>query len=118
VIDTRHRPGAEVPGSHSDNVGGIYPHQPDRTVSILAKWRSAQTALDQAITTFAIAAISADDQQQVAQGLIGVVQAARLLGTEVLLVGIRPEVAQIMVGLGLDLRAEPSSNGADRKSCQ
>ena len=41
---------------------------------------------------------------QVAQGLIGVMQAVRLLGTEVLLVGIRPEVAQTIVGLGLDLR--------------
>jgi rsbT co-antagonist protein RsbR len=42
---------------------------------------------------------------QVAQGLIGVVQAARLLGTEALLVGIRPEVAQTIIGLGLDLRS-------------
>lgn len=40
---------------------------------------------------------------QVAQGLIQVVQAAALLGTNVALVGIRPEVAQSIVGLGLDL---------------
>jgi rsbT co-antagonist protein RsbR len=39
----------------------------------------------------------------VAQGLIRVVQAARLLGTEVILVGIRPEVAQAVVGLGIQL---------------
>ncbi|NNJ12371.1 STAS domain-containing protein [Chloroflexales bacterium ZM16-3] len=41
---------------------------------------------------------------QVAQGLIRVVQAARLLGALVTLVGIRPEVAQSIVGLGIDLR--------------
>jgi rsbT co-antagonist protein RsbR len=39
----------------------------------------------------------------VAQGLIRVVQAARLLGAEVTLIGIRPEVAQSIVGLGIDL---------------
>jgi rsbT co-antagonist protein RsbR len=41
---------------------------------------------------------------QVAQGLVSVVEAARLLGTGVMLVGIRPEVAQAIVGLGLNLQ--------------
>jgi rsbT co-antagonist protein RsbR len=39
----------------------------------------------------------------VAQGLMAVVQAARLLGSEVVLIGVRPEVAQTIVGLGLDM---------------
>jgi rsbT co-antagonist protein RsbR len=40
---------------------------------------------------------------QVAQGLIKAIQAARLLGSEVVLVGIRPEVAQAIVNLGIHL---------------
>jgi rsbT co-antagonist protein RsbR len=41
----------------------------------------------------------------VAKGIIQTIQAARLLGTESALVGIRPEVAQTIVGLGIDLSA-------------
>jgi anti-anti-sigma regulatory factor len=40
----------------------------------------------------------------VAQVLIQTASAARLLGAEVLLVGVRPEVAQTMVSLGIDLQ--------------
>jgi rsbT co-antagonist protein RsbR len=45
----------------------------------------------------------------VAQGLLSVVQAARLLGVTVWLVGIRPEVAQAMVELDVDLSAMRTS---------
>jgi rsbT co-antagonist protein RsbR len=41
---------------------------------------------------------------QVAQGLLMTVRSARLLGAHAVLVGIRPEVAQTIVGLGIDLR--------------
>lgn len=46
----------------------------------------------------------------VAQELLSVVQAARLLGAEVTLVGIRPEVAQALVSLGVDLSAVRTSS--------
>jgi anti-anti-sigma regulatory factor len=40
---------------------------------------------------------------QVGQTLIKMAAAARLLGTQTILVGIRPEVAQTLIGLGIDL---------------
>lgn len=41
---------------------------------------------------------------QVANVLLQAAQAVRLLGAQVILTGIRPEVAQTLVGLGVDLR--------------
>jgi len=41
----------------------------------------------------------------VLRGLLEVTHAARLLGAQVILIGIRPEVAQTLVSLGVDLRA-------------
>lgn len=46
---------------------------------------------------------------QVAKGLISVVQAARLLGACAVLVGTRPEVAQALVEAGIDLRSIQTS---------
>lgn len=40
----------------------------------------------------------------VAQGLSGLIQGLRLLGADVAVVGVRPEVAQTIVGLGIQLR--------------
>jgi rsbT co-antagonist protein RsbR len=40
---------------------------------------------------------------EVAQGLVMIIQSTTLLGAQALLVGIRPEVAQTIVGLGIDL---------------
>ena len=41
---------------------------------------------------------------QVAQGILVVVQGATLLGAEVALIGVRPEVAETIVSLGITLR--------------
>jgi len=44
----------------------------------------------------------------VAESLLGTIHAARLLGAEVTLVGIRPEVAEALVSLNLDTRTVQS----------
>jgi rsbT co-antagonist protein RsbR len=40
---------------------------------------------------------------EVAEGLVNAARAAQLLGAQVVLTGIRPEVAQTLVGIGVDL---------------
>ena len=47
---------------------------------------------------------------QVAQALMQTAQAVKLLGAEIILTGIRPELAQILVGLGIDLSAIVTRN--------
>lgn len=46
---------------------------------------------------------------QVAQGLVQLAEMARLLGAEVVLIGIRPEVAQTIVGLGIAFGELPTA---------
>ena len=42
---------------------------------------------------------------EVAKALLQAADAAQLLGTQTILAGLRPELAQTIVGLGLDLSA-------------
>jgi rsbT co-antagonist protein RsbR len=67
----------------------------ERALAALEQYKARRLLLD--ITGVPIV------DSQVALGLLNVVQSAQLLGAKVTLVGIRPEVAQAIVGLGLDL---------------
>lgn len=67
----------------------------EQALQSLETWRARHLILD-------ITGVPLVDSQ-VALGLLTVVRSARLLGTEVMLVGIRPEVAQAIVGLGVHL---------------
>jgi PAS domain S-box-containing protein len=51
---------------------------------------------------------------QVANALLSAAQAARLLGTQVILSGIRPEIAQTIVGLGVDLSGLSTASSLQR----
>lgn len=67
----------------------------EQALQSLENWRALHLILD-------ITGVPLVDSQ-VALGLLTVVRSAKLLGTEVMLVGIRPEVAQSIVGLGVHL---------------
>ncbi|HEY0739615.1 MAG TPA: STAS domain-containing protein [Herpetosiphonaceae bacterium] len=67
----------------------------EQALQSLETWRARHLILD-------ITGVPLVDSQ-VALGLLTVVRSAKLLGTEVMLVGIRPEVAQSIVGLGVQL---------------
>ncbi len=51
---------------------------------------------------------------QVANALLRAAQAAQLLGTQVILSGIRPEIAQTIVGLGVDLSGLSTASSLQR----
>jgi rsbT co-antagonist protein RsbR len=47
---------------------------------------------------------------QVANAFVRAAQAVRLLGADVMITGIRPEVAQTLIGLGVDLSGIATSS--------
>lgn len=72
----------------------------ERALSALNDQKARQMILD--VTGVAMI------DSEVAQGILSVVRAARLMGAEVILVGIRPEVAETIVGLGVSLGELPT----------
>lgn len=74
----------------------------ERLETLLGRALDAISALKARRLVLDITGVALIDAE-VAAGLWRVPQAARLLGCEVILVGVRPEVAQTVVGLGLHL---------------
>jgi rsbT co-antagonist protein RsbR len=68
-----------------------------QALSSIQEYRARQLILD-------ITGVPLIDTQ-VAAGLISIMQAARLLGANIILAGVRPEVAQSLVQLGINLTA-------------
>lgn len=75
----------------------------ERTEQILETLLGALGEKQAAVAILDITGVKAVDDE-VAAALVRVAQAARLLGAEVVLTGIRPIVAQAMVDLGVELR--------------
>jgi len=70
----------------------------------IAQQRALQT-MEKSAATHAVMDVTGVPliDSQVGRGLLDIIQAARLIGTETILVGIRPEVAQTLVQLGIGL---------------
>jgi rsbT co-antagonist protein RsbR len=67
----------------------------DEALAAVERWGARRLLLD-------VTGVPVVDTH-VAHGLLRVVQSVRLLGAEAVLIGVAPEVAQSLVGLGVDL---------------
>ncbi|OAN46829.1 hypothetical protein A6A03_11755 [Chloroflexus islandicus] len=67
-----------------------------QALDAIDQWRAQMLLID-------ITGVPVVDEA-VAKGVIAIVQAARLLGAQVCLIGIRPEVAQALVAVNIDLQ--------------
>jgi rsbT co-antagonist protein RsbR len=80
-------------------VGSVDSRRAQQVIETLLEGVAASNA---SVVVLDITGVSVVDTQ-VANALIRAAQAVRLLGAQVVLTGIRPEVAQTLVGLGVDL---------------
>jgi rsbT co-antagonist protein RsbR len=80
-------------------VGAIDSARAQQVIETLLEGVAAQRAR---VAIIDITGVSVVDTQ-VANALIRAAQAVKLLGANVVLTGIRPEIAQTLVGLGVDL---------------
>jgi DNA-binding LacI/PurR family transcriptional regulator/anti-anti-sigma regulatory factor len=80
-------------------VGGVDSQRAQQIIATVLEAVSREQAQVVLLDLTAVAVVDT----QVANALIGMARATTLLGARVVLVGIRPEIAQSIVGLGIDL---------------
>ncbi|XXX78494.1 STAS domain-containing protein [Sorangium sp. So ce134] len=76
---------------------------PGRAAAVLERLLEGVSAEQARVVILDITGVSNVDTQ-VADALVQTARAVRLLGAQMVLTGIRPEVAQVLVALGVDLR--------------
>ncbi|HTN92351.1 MAG TPA: STAS domain-containing protein [Sorangium sp.] len=76
---------------------------PGRAAAVLERLLQGVSTAQARVVLLDITGVSNVDTQ-VADALIQTARAVRLLGAQMVLTGIRPEIAQVLVGLGVDLR--------------